>query len=87
MEIAAKEGGQGVGTALINANQNLARSMGKKEILLESGPRHTHSGHPFYDKQPGFRRVGIIKDFYGPGADTVVWQKTFEESSSSEQVT
>lgn len=83
METTGKEGGQGVGTALINANQNLARSMGKKEILLESGPRHTNSGYPFYDKQHGFRRVGIIKDFYGPGADTVVWQKTFETPKSS----
>ena len=27
--------GQGVGTALINASQDLARSLGKKEILLE----------------------------------------------------
>ena len=69
-------GGQGVGTALINAVQNLAKDLDKKEILLESGPRHTHSGHPFYDKQPGFKRVGIIKDFYGKGADTVVWRKT-----------
>ncbi len=71
------QGGQGVGTALINANQNLARSMGKKEMLLESGPRHKDTGYPFYDKQPGFTRVGIIPNYYGPGADTVVWQKTF----------
>lgn len=69
--------GQGVGSALLNTAQNLARTLGKKEILLESGPRHTHTGHPFYDKQPGFERVGKIKDFYGPGLDTVVWQKTF----------
>lgn len=70
-------GGKGVGTALINAAQDLARSKGKKEILLESGPRHTYTGYPFYDKQPGFKRVGVIKDYYGEGADTVVWQKTF----------
>ena len=69
---------KGVGTALINVVQDLARSLGKKEILLESGPRHKDSGYPFYDKQPGFNRVGIIKDFYGEGADTVVWQKTFD---------
>ncbi len=69
--------GKGVGTALINAAQDLARSKGKKEILLESGPRNTHTGYPFYDRQPGFSRVGRIKDFYGKGFDTVVWQKTF----------
>lgn len=69
--------GKGVGTALINAAQDLARAKDKKEILLESGPRHTYTGYPFYDKQPGFKRVGVIKDYYGEGADTVVWQKIF----------
>lgn len=73
-------GGHGVGTALITTVQNLAMSKGKKEILLESGPRHISSGYPFYDKQPGFKRAGIIKDFYGKGADTVVWQKTFQSN-------
>ena len=70
--------GKGVGTLLINGCQDLAKSLGKKEILLESGPRHRESAYPFYDKQPGFERVGIIKDFYGEGLDTVIWQKTFD---------
>ncbi len=70
-------GGKGVGTNLINAAQNLARDKGRKEILLESGPRNRTTGYPFYDRQPGFKRAGIIKDFYGKGLDTVVWQKTF----------
>lgn len=56
---------QGVGTALINHSQMFARNKGKKEILLESGPRHRETGYPFYDKQPGFKRVGKIPDFYG----------------------
>lgn len=75
-------GGQGVGTALINASQDLARNLGKKEILLESGPRNIRSGYPFYDKQPGFKRVGQIKNFYGKGVHTIVWQKTFKASDT-----
>lgn len=67
----------GVGTALINHAQMLAREKGKAEMLLESGPRHRETGYPFYDKQPGFICVGKIPDFYGSGLDTVVWQKTF----------
>ena len=69
--------GKRVGTLLINRCQDLEMGLGKKEILLESGPRHEDTGHPFYDKQSGFSRVGVIPDFYGPGLDTVVWQKTF----------
>ncbi len=70
-------GGKGVGTALLGAVQELARKLNKGEVLLESGPRHRETAYAFYDKQPGFSRAGIIKDFYGPGLDTVVWQKTF----------
>jgi len=69
--------GQSVGTALITASQDFARAQGKKEILLESGPRNIETGYPFYDRQPGFQRVGKINDFYGPELDTVVWQRTF----------
>lgn len=69
--------GKGVGTALINNAQNVAKAKGRKEILLESGPRHRETGYPFYDKQPGFTRAGVLKDFYGPGLHSQVWQKTF----------
>ena len=69
--------GQGLGTALIAKCQDLARNKGAKEILLESGPRHRETGHPFYDKQPGFNRVGVLPNFYGPGLHSTVWQKTF----------
>ena len=69
--------GKGVGTALINAIQDLAKVKGRKEILLESGPRNIHTGYPFYDRQPGFSRIGQIENFYGKGLHTMVWQKTF----------
>lgn len=70
-------GGKGVGTVLINTAQDFAVTKRRKEILLESGPRHRNTGYPFYDLQPGFSRVGQINDFYGEGAHTMVWQKTF----------
>lgn len=66
--------GQGVGTALIRGIEQLARDSGVTEILLDSGPRYKESGHGFYDKQ-GYQRIGVNKDFYGPGGDAVVWQK------------
>lgn len=69
--------GKGVGTALINAVQALALSKEKKEILLESGPRNVETGYPFYDRQPGFRRRGVLRNFYGAGAHSMVWGKSF----------
>lgn len=68
---------KGVGTALITAVQELAKAKGRKEIILESGPRNIRTGYPFYDSQPGFRRAGRINDFYGKGLHTMVWQKIF----------
>lgn len=66
--------GRGVGTALIREIEQLAKSQGATEILLDSGPRYKESGHGFYDKM-GYQRVGVNKDFYGEGGDAVVWQK------------
>jgi ribosomal protein S18 acetylase RimI-like enzyme len=68
-------GGKGVGTALINTLQEMARDAGSTEILLESGPRYKLTGHEFYDKQPGFERVGILTNFYGLNGDSIVWRK------------
>ena len=68
--------GKGAGTALMNKVLESARTKGKTEILVESGPRHIETGYPFYDKQPGFEKVGKIPNFYGDGQDTQVWRKT-----------
>jgi ribosomal protein S18 acetylase RimI-like enzyme len=67
--------GQGVGTALVGALRERAEKQGFKEVLLDSGPRYRFTGWGFWDKQPGFRRVGVAKNLYGPGNDALVWQR------------
>lgn len=67
--------GQGVGTALVNRLIEKAIEKGSIELLLDSGPRYKETGWGFWDKQPGFRRVGIAEGLYGPGNDAPVWQK------------
>lgn len=67
--------GQGVGSALVNKLVERAVFRGFTEILLDSGPRYRHTGWGFWDKQPGFRKVGIAKDLYGQGFDAPVWQR------------
>lgn len=68
-------GGQGVGTALVRGLRERAAEQGFTEILLDSGPRYRFTGWGFWDKQPGFRRVGVAKDLYGLGNDAPVWQR------------
>lgn len=67
--------GQGVGTALVRALRERAKEHGFTEILLDSGPRYRLTGWGFWDKQPGFRRVGVARDLYGTGNDAPVWQR------------
>ena len=68
-------GGQGVGTALVKALRERAEKQGFTEVLLDSGPRYRVTGWGFWDKQSGFRRVGVAKDLYGPRNDAPVWQR------------
>jgi ribosomal protein S18 acetylase RimI-like enzyme len=68
------QGGAGVGTALLNTIESLAKSKGCTEVILDSGPRHRLTGHPFYIKK-GYEKAGIIPDYYGPGGDTTVFRR------------
>ncbi len=68
------QGGKGVGTALLNAVESLARSKGCTEVILDSGPRHVLTGHPFYIRM-GYEKAGVIPNYYGPGAHTTVFRR------------
>ncbi len=66
-----------MGTALLNAVENLARSRGCTEVILDSGPRHRFTGHPFYIRM-GYEKAGMILDYYGSGAHTTVFRKEIQ---------
>lgn len=68
-------GGKGVGTALVRALEEEARQRGCTEVILNSGPRYKETGWGFYDRLPGYSRVGIAERMYGEGGDALVWRK------------
>lgn len=68
-------GGKGVGSALVSKLAERAATGGFTEILLDSGPRYRVTGWGFWDKQPGFQRIGIAKELYGLEGDAPVWQR------------
>lgn len=68
-------GGKGVGRALVDKLEEEAKKMGFTEVVLNSGPRYKDTGWGFYDKLPGYERVGIAKEYYGEGGDAPVWRK------------
>lgn len=67
--------GRGVGSSLVQYLVERATDRGFTEILLDSGLRYRNTGWGFWDRQPGFRRIGLAKRLYDPRWDTPVWQK------------
>ena len=72
-----QRGGKGVGSALIRGLETEARMRGYTEIILNSGPRYKETGWGFYDKQPGYERVGVAEKMYRTG-DAPVWSKVLQ---------
>ena len=67
--------GRGVGTALVKGAEQEARSQGATELILNSGPRYENTAWGFYDRLPGFSRVGVAENFYAEGVHAPVWSK------------
>jgi GNAT superfamily N-acetyltransferase len=68
---------KGIGKALITSIESVARSQGKTEIILNSGPRYQLSGWGAWKKIFG-DPMGIAQDYYGEGGNAPVWRKTLE---------
>jgi len=73
--IVSSERGKGLGKILAANLENYARSLGHTEIVLNSGPRYKETAWDFYDRLPGFKRIGIAKEYYGKEGDAPVWKK------------
>ena len=65
----------GVGSALVARLEDEARWRGYTEIVFNSGPRYKDTAWGFYDKLPGYSRVGVAEKLYGEGGDAPVWSK------------
>lgn len=73
-------GGQGVGTALVEEFERVAIARGFTEVVLNSGPSFAETAWGFYDRRPGYNRVGIAEAYYGydeqgTPLDAPVWRK------------
>lgn len=65
--------GRGVGRAMVDEIERVARAQGYTDILAVSGVRHVEIGYPFWTRRYGdFYRVD--KDYWAEGAERVVWR-------------
>jgi PAS domain S-box-containing protein len=71
--------GSGVGSTLVRTIEEQARTARIGSMIIEtSGMPSFAATRAFYDSI-GYHRVGRVRDFYGPGDDKVVYQKTFAD--------
>ena len=71
-----QRGGKGVGRALVGMLEQAAVVQGYTEVVLNSGPRYRDTGWGFYDKLPGYQRVGVAIGYFGEDGDPPVWKKS-----------
>ena len=67
--------GTGVGRALADHMEDMARSMGFTKLIVESGARNREFGYRFWTKRYG-AMVLFEPDVYGPGYERVAWTKS-----------
>jgi [ribosomal protein S18]-alanine N-acetyltransferase len=58
---------QGIGSRLLGAAENEMISRGGKRMVLETATTNT-AAIPLWEKH-GYREIGILKNYYGPGQD------------------
>jgi ribosomal protein S18 acetylase RimI-like enzyme len=67
--------GKGVGLALQTQAEVFVRSRGGERLVIETSGRSAYARTRRFYRQAGYRRVGLIRDFYRPGDDCVFFCK------------
>lgn len=76
--------GAGIGSVLVRTVEAQARAAAVGSLIIEtSGVATFAATRAFYDAM-GYRRVGRVRDFYGPGDDKVVYQKALTDLAGPE---
>jgi GNAT superfamily N-acetyltransferase len=67
--------GQKIGQLLLEKSEELIRKAGGRQIYIETSNRaQYHPTRAFYLRS-GYQQEALLKDFYGPGDDKVIYSK------------
>lgn len=70
--------GGGIGRALLRETEARIRGMGGRRVYIETSNRAQYGPtRAFYEKS-GYRKEGVLKDFYGPGDDKAIYVKRLD---------
>jgi ribosomal protein S18 acetylase RimI-like enzyme len=73
--VAAEARGRGIGQALMVVTEDHLRARGGRLIRIETSSLEGQGGAVRFYEKAGYRKVGVIPDFYRSGDDLVTFAK------------
>lgn len=83
MAVAPDVRGQGIGTALLGFAENRIRECGGRLAIIETSGKDSYRKTRFFYSSLGYEECCTVADFYAPGDDKIILQKTFRPSGDS----
>ncbi len=74
--------GQGIGRLLLEKSEELIRTAGGRRIYIETSSRHDYSATRAFYLRCGYYEEAVLKDFYAPGDDKVIYVKAMLPSTA-----
>jgi ribosomal protein S18 acetylase RimI-like enzyme len=73
--VSAASRGRGIGRALVAGFEDHLRGRGGRRVRVETSSLEGQGGAARFYEATGYRRAGVIADFYRPGDDLVIFAK------------
>jgi GNAT superfamily N-acetyltransferase len=67
--------GRKIGRALLEKTEDLIRQAGGRQVYIETSNRHHYAPTRGFYLRCGYRQEALLKDFYAPGDDKVIYVK------------
>ncbi len=67
--------GRKIGRVLLEKTEELIRLSGGRQVYIETSNRHQYAATRGFYLRCGYRQEALLKDFYAPGDDKVIYVK------------
>ena len=75
--------GRKIGRLLLEKTEELIRHAGGRQVYIETSNRHHYAATRGFYLRCGYRQEALLKDFYAPGDDKVIYVKELEANVRS----
>ena len=71
--------GRKIGRVLLEKTEELIRQSGGRQVYIETSNRHQYAATRGFYLRCGYRQEALLKDFYAPGDDKVIYVKELRD--------